>query len=139
MTNKQFLRQAYRLDDLIKSNQREIESLKILMVGVKSPSLSHNSNACSKTDKNASFTRIIEKISVLETNIIEETEKFLEIKIQIRKSIDNMKNVDEKLVLKLKYLEFMTFEEVAESLNYSISQIHRIHKNALHNFKIYKK
>lgn len=123
---------------MIKANEREINNLREIYTVPRSPVYSHENHTPNTSKKGANFEGIVEKICLLESQITRETEKLLDLKLLIMKSIEVMKNNDEKLVLRLKYLEFRTFEEIAEDMSYSVMQIHRIHKNALIHFKIYE-
>lgn len=78
----------------------------------------------------------VNKIIELEKSIKKQIDKMIDLRIDIRDKIDNVENVDEKLLLKLKYLNFYSFEEISEEMNLSLSTIHRIHSNALRNIKI---
>lgn len=46
---------------------------------------------------------------------------------RIENAIDNIKDHYPRLILAYKYLQYKSFEEIAELINYSISQIKRFH------------
>lgn len=56
--------------------------------------------------------------------------------LDIYKKIEKMEDETEKRVLRLKYLEGYSWEQVAEEIGYSVRQIHNIHKRALENLII---
>lgn len=56
--------------------------------------------------------------------------------LDIYNKIEKMEDETEKRVLRLKYLEGYSWEQVAEEIGYSIRQIHNIHKRALENLII---
>lgn len=66
---------------------------------------------------------------------IERLEK-IRIYTGIQEKIRCMDNDNEREVLRLKYLQGMTWEEVAVSMGYSWKQIHRIHGKALASLKM---
>lgn len=55
---------------------------------------------------------------------------------EIEHRIQQMKDEDEQRVLRLRYIKGMKWEEVAVEMGYSWKQIHRIHSEALRNFKM---
>ena len=79
---------------------------------------------------------IIAKIVDLESEIKSEIETFIELKKEIRDTINQLESVNEKLVLKYRYLLFCQWDEICDKLNYSRRQIRRIHDSALVNMEI---
>ena len=55
---------------------------------------------------------------------------------EIERQIGQMKDEDEQRVLRLRYIKGLKWEEVAVEMGYSWKQIHRIHSEALKNFKM---
>ena len=41
----------------------------------------------------------------------------------------------EKLILKYRYIEFLTWEEIAVKLGFTFQWVHVLHKKALNNFE----
>jgi len=137
MTPKQYLRQAYRLNELINSHIREVEQLKLLSTSVPSTDFSKERVQGGKLPGDR-ISNIIAKIVDLEKQINDEIDRFVDLKKEIHDAVDNVKNVNEQLVLRYRYIEFLTWEQISERMNYSIMQVHRIHSNALRNFIIPK-
>jgi DNA-directed RNA polymerase specialized sigma subunit len=137
MTAKQYLRQAYRLNELINSHIREVEQLRLLSTSVPSTDFSKERVQGGKLPGDR-ISNIIAKIVDLEKQINDEIDRFVDLKKEIHDAVDNVKNVNEQLVLRYRYIEFLTWEQISERMNYSIMQVHRIHSNALRNFIIPK-
>lgn len=137
MTPKQYLRQAYRLNELINSHIREVEQLRLLSTSVPSTDFSKERVQGGKLPGDR-ISNIIAKIVDLEKQINDEIDRFVDLKKEIHDAVDNVKNVNEQLVLRYRYIEFLTWEQISERMNYSIMQVHRIHSNALRNFIIPK-
>ena len=135
MTPKQYLRQAYRLNELINSDLEELAQLKALSTSISSPNLSGMPPSGTKSTE-PSFVKCINKIVDLEKIINDEIDKFVELKKEIREVINNVPDPDERLVLRLRYIEFLKWEAVASSMGLSLKQVHRIHASALMNVKI---
>ena len=135
MTPKQYLRQAYRLNELINSDLEELAQLKALSTSISSPNLSGMPPSGTKSTE-PSFVKCINKIVDLENIINDEIDRFVELKKEIREVINNVPDPDERLVLRLRYIEFLKWEAVASSMGLSLKQVHRIHASALMNVKI---
>ena len=130
MQVKQYLRQAYRLNELIEGNKKELEELKLMSTTIPSIDYSKDVVQTSK-EADASFTKIIHKALELERLIHEDTEKMICLKIEIRKTIDSVQDNEEKLLLRLRYLNFMQWDDVCDIMNISPRTAHRIHGSAL--------
>lgn len=137
MTAKQYLRQAYRLNELINSHIKELEQLRLISTSV--PSIDFSKERVQggqfPGDK---IANIVGKIVDLERQINAEIDSFIDLKKEIHDAIEAVKNPNERLVLRCRYIEFLTWEQVAERMNYSIKQVHRIHSEALKNVVVPK-
>lgn len=58
------------------------------------------------------------------------------VKTIIERSIGAMSDPKDRTILKMKYLQDYTFEEIAEAIHYSVSQTKRYHETAIDNFEI---
>lgn len=130
MTAKQYLRQAYRLNDLINSDLAELEQLKVLSTSVSSPNLSGMPGSGQRKQE-APFVNPILKIIDLENYINAEINRFVDLKKEIRTVIFQVPDNSQKLCLKLRYIQFLKWEAVATEMNLSLKQVHRIHNDAL--------
>lgn len=135
MTAKQYLRQAYRLNDLINSDLAELEQLKILSTSVSSPNLSGMPSSGTRKQE-APFVNAVMKIIELEKVIDAEIDRFVDLKKEIRDVINKVPDNSQKLVLKLRYIQFLKWESVAVEMDLSLKQVHRIHNEALKNVKL---
>lgn len=135
MTAKQYLRQAYRLNDLINSDLAELEQLKILSTSVSSPNLSGMPSSGTRKQE-APFVNAVMKIIELEKVIDAEIDRFVDLKKEIRDVINKVPDNNQKLVLKLRYIQFLKWESVAAEMDLSLKQVHRIHNEALKNVKL---
>ena len=135
MTAKEYLQQAYRLNELISSDEREKAALQELLTSLPSQDTSKDIVASSK-DNSASFTKIVEKIADLDAQINKEIDRLVDLKSEIRNVINAVPDNDEKLCLRLRYIELLNWEQVAEKMNYSTIHATRIHGTALKHIKI---
>ena len=137
MTAKQYLKKAYRLNDLIKSNQQELADLRLLSDGV--PGIDYSKERVqSSPSQDAPFVHIVCKIIELENEINAEINRMVSLKLEIRSVINAVQDHDERLLLKYRYLNFMQWDDICEHMQVSMRTAHRIHAAALANVQIPK-
>lgn len=132
MDAKQYLSQAYRLNELILSNKAEIDDLNELKDGL--PGIDYSKDRVQVSPSNdASYTKIIHMIADLEKTIEEDTIRMLSLKKQIRETIQSVQDNEQILALKLRYLNFLQWDDVAARMGVSQRTAIRIHDEALLN------
>lgn len=136
MNSKQYLKQAYRLNELIRCNQQELEELKELSTILPGTDYSKERVKGGGSTGDASYTQIIEKMIALEEAIKADIEKLLSLKLEVRAVINEVVDNEEKLLLKHRYLNFETWEDICELMNVSERTVHRLHSSALKNVKV---
>ncbi|MCD7764025.1 MAG: DUF1492 domain-containing protein [Lachnospiraceae bacterium] len=99
---------------------------------ISSPSLGERVQTSRNTD--APYVRTLEKIMLLEDRITAEIDRLVNLKTEMLAAIEDMENTEEKLLLKYRYFEGHTWEEIAVRMSVSIRTMHRIHGSALQNF-----
>ena len=133
MTAKEYLRQAYRLNELIDSRITELERLREYSTRLTSCGFEgERVSKCRSTE--APFARIIEKIVDLEKVINRDIDRYVDLKTEMNTAIDRVTNVDERLLLRYRYLNNYSWDDIAQLLNVSGRTVHRIHSSALYNF-----
>lgn len=135
MQSKQYLKQAYRLNELIRCNQKELDELHELSTSLPATDYSKDKVQTSLPG-DAGYTNIIAKIDELERVIKEDIEKLLSLKLEIRNVINSVQDNDEKLLLNLRYLNFMSWDEVCFEMSVSMRTAHRIHSMALQSVEV---
>lgn len=136
MNAKQYLKQAYRLNELIESNQEELSALRESASSIPGIDYSKDKIQSSKSSGDAGFVNIVAKIIEIEDSINADISKLFALKLQIRTVINAVENPDERLLLHDRYINFYTWEQVCEKMNVSLRTAHRIHSTALSNVKI---
>ncbi len=134
MKAKEYLNQAYRLNDIIRSDFQELEDLENIKDKICSPILSGLPTAYNSSNDNANYTSTVEKIVELQNKIRIEIDRLIDLRTDIRDKIALVPNKSEHLVLKYRYIDFMTWEQIAVEMHYSFQWIHKIHQKALKNF-----
>lgn len=135
MTAKEYLRQAYRLNELIDSRITELERLRDYSTRLTSCSFEGERVSKSRSTE-APFVKIIEKIVDLEKVINRDIDRYVDLKTEMNAAIDRVSNVDERLLLRYRYLNNYSWDDIAQLLNVSGRTVHRIHSSALYNFSI---
>ena len=135
MNAKQFLKQAYRLNELILSNQRELDDLKVMSTSI--GSIDHAADRVQTSPSgDARYTSIVAKIIELEKEIQEDIDKLFALKIEIRNAINDLDDNDEKLILKNRYLNFMTWDQIGQELHMSARTMKRKEASALDHIQV---
>ena len=129
MTAKEYLRQAYRLDQKINSDLEEVAALREMASSVSSPQLSERVQTSRKGD--APFVRCLEKIIELEDKINKEIDLLVELKKEIRMVITTVEDTDERMVLKYRYVHNYTWEQICNELHADARTVRRWHGKAL--------
>jgi len=129
LTNKEYLRQAYRLDQKINSDIEEITRLREIASSISSPVLGDKVQT-SRTGE-APFVRSVEKILMLEEKINREIDILVDLKEQMRDVIASVPDTDERMVLRYRYIHNLTWEQIGNELNADARTIRRWHGNAL--------
>lgn len=134
MTAKEYLSQAYRLDNLINNNVRELERLRDLATRVASPSYEEHYSA--PRSQEPPFVKYTNRYIDLDRTINADIDRYVALKTEIRQTIAKLKNADEQLVLRLKYLDHLTWPQVAHELKVDKSTVRRWHDAALEHLEL---
>ena len=129
MTSKEYLRQAYRLDQKINSDIEEVARLREMSTSISSPVLGDKVQTSRNGD--APFVRSVEKILLLEEKINREIDTLVDLKQQMREVIAAVPDTDERMVLRYRYIHNLTWEQIGNELNADARTIRRWHGSAL--------
>lgn len=134
MTARDFLNQPYEQLRLIDAKKQKITFYKEMAVNVSSPGFEEHHNATRNTE--AIFVRYLRKAMNLEEELKEDQKVLDELKFKVDIALDKMQDPKEEILLRYRYLKFMTIKEISREMNYSIRWIKRLHAQALRNFEI---
>ncbi len=137
MTAKDFLNQAYCLNKLIQSHQRELAELEEMGACISSSNLSGMPSGSRNTE--APFVRQVMKKIDLENQIKQEIANLIDLKKQIHDAIDAVPDPKQRLVLRYRYIEFFPWGRIIDEMKdsfYSERQIYRFHSEGLKNIKM---
>ncbi|MBD5537798.1 MAG: sigma-70 family RNA polymerase sigma factor [Lachnospiraceae bacterium] len=134
MTAKEYLNRARHLDALINCRLREIDYWRDLSSSVSGSNFETHYNPNRPTE--ASFVRCLEKIDEIQRSVEEKVAYLVRLKEEINAAIDMLENRDEQLVLRYRYLDDCTWEQISRMLNVSLRTVHRVHGSALQHFSV---
>lgn len=134
MNAREYLRQAYRLDQRINCDLQEVGRLRVMAESIGSPVLGERVQTSHDVD--AHFSRSIEKILVMENMIDQEVDLYVNLRDQIRSVISAVKNPNEQLVLRYRYIHNNTWEKIGEILKVDARTVRRWHDEALKHVQV---
>ena len=106
-----------------------MEELEELSTSVRSPSLEEKNNTQMST--HAPFEKMLFKIYGLEEEIKKDVEQLLALNHQINKTIDGLKNYDERMILKYRYLHNFSYPDIASKLYVDEKTVRRWEQSAI--------
>ena len=124
MNVKAWLNRARNIDREIDSLLRARTEARNKLLSVTS---SYEAIVVSGTKDPHKFDRLTE----LETEIDNQIDNLVSVKAEILREINKLEDWRYRVVLRLRYLESKTFEQIAVEINYSYKQTCRIHGRAL--------
>lgn len=88
----------------------------------------------SELQKSRNTKEVAEQIEQLQQEIEKNSENLLEWMIEIKSRIERLGNPDLILLLKKRYIELKSIEEIAEEMHYCERQVYRLLKEAYSEF-----
>jgi DNA-directed RNA polymerase specialized sigma subunit len=128
MTKKEYLAQAYRLDQRINSKLAQVTALNDLATKCTSTltDMPRNPSRGISTMADA-----VEKIVDLQTEINRDIDDLVDLKRDIVRAIKTVVNTEYQTILELRYLCFKTWEQIAVDMGYNVRHVYRIHDEAV--------
>lgn len=133
MTAKEYLLQAYRIDQRINSKLEQIVSLRALAAKATS---TLSDTPPSGTRNVHSMEETIAKMVDLENEINIDIDTLVDLKREFVLIIKKINNPEYQTLLELRYLCFKTWGQIAVDMGYSLQHIFRIHDKALKDISI---
>ena len=126
MTAKEYLGQAYRLDQRINSKLEQVLSLRELTTKA----------TATMSDMPGGGSRNVYKIVDLENEINADIDKLVDLKREMVAVIKAVENPEYQTLLELRYLCFKTWEQIAVDMKYSTRNVYMLHDAAISAIKI---
>lgn len=130
MTAKEYLSQIRVIDEAIKSKSKQLKSLADSLLLIPSQDIS-SERVQTSAKLDASFTKNVETITELESQIIE-------LNAQMSKIIDKIYSLDDLLQIKVlckHYVDGKNLRRVSDELEYTYDWVKKIHAKALGNIE----
>ena len=128
MSTKDYLSQAYRIDQRINSKLAQVMSLRDLL-GKATGTLSGAPKAA--TPNPHSMEDTMAKMVDLENEINDDIDALVDLKTEIMRRIKRVENTEYQTILELRYLCFKRWEVIAVELGYDLRYLYKLHDQAL--------
>ena len=128
MNAKEYLSQAYRIDQRINSKLEQVMSLRTLL-GKATGTLNGAPKAA--TPNPHSMEDTICKMVDMENEINADIDMLVDLKAKIMTCIKQIGNPEYQTLLELRYLCFKRWEDVAAELGYDLRYVYKLHDQAL--------
>ena len=128
MTAKEYLGQAYRLDQRINSELEQVMSLRTLATKATS---TLSDTPPSGTRNVHHMEDIIVKIIEMENEINRDIDNLVDLKREMVSVIKAVTDPELQTLLELRYLCFKSWEQIAVEMEYSIQHIFRLHDKSI--------
>lgn len=134
MKTKKYLGQIERLNYMIEFKTNELKTLNVMATAIKSAT-SDDIKIQSGSPHNKLEDSCIQ-IADSEQELKDLISRFLATKKRIVSEIEQLEDTNEYTVLIMRYVERRSMRDIAESLNYSVKNIERIHTKAIESFTL---
>ena len=128
MTAKEYLGQAYRLDQRITSKLQQIDSLRSLTRKV---TASYDGEVVSRTRNVHSLEDAIIRLMEAEEEINRQVDELIHLKTDIGETINKVRNESYRLILEKRYLCFLPWDQIASEMHYSRRWVLNKHERSL--------
>lgn len=128
MTAKEYLSQAYRIDQRINSKLEQVQSLRDLATKATATLSDMPRNPSPNIHRMQDF---IAKALDLESEINADLKSLIDLKLEVVTIIKCVERTELQTILEMRYLCFKTWEDIAVTLHYDLRHIHRLHGRAL--------
>ena len=136
MTAKEYLNQAYRLDQRIRSKQEQISALNDLAT---SCSASMTGMPRNPNKGGSRMADAVCKIVDLQDSIAADMQELVELKAEIISTIKAVDCIEYQLILEKRYISGKSWPEIAVDLGYKMRHLYKLHDEALAAVKIPEK
>lgn len=128
MDAKEYLRQAYRLDRKIKSKLDLVLSLRELATKT---SQVLNAEPVSGTKNPYPMADAVGRLVDVEREIDRDTDRLVCKKIEISRIIGKMRDAKCGELMRLRYISFDSWEDIAEKMNFTVRWVQKLHAKGL--------
>ena len=128
MTAKEYLNQAYRVDQRVNSKLHQLESLKDMATKATS---TLGTEHVSGTRNVHRLADTIDNIIALENEINDDIDHLVDLKRDVMKTLSQVHDTNCLMLLELRYLSFKSWDEIADEMDFGSRWVHILHSKAL--------
>ncbi len=128
MTAKEYLNQAYRVDQRVNSKLHQLESLKDMATKATS---TLGTEPVSGTRNVHRLADTIDNIIALENEINDDIDHLVDLKRDVMKTLSQVHDTNCLMLLELRYLSFKSWDDIAAEMHYGSRWVHILHSKAL--------
>lgn len=128
MNAKEYLSQAYLLDQRINNKLSQKEHLKSQTMKV---TASYKQDKVSSTKQKSPMEEAIIKTIILEQEINKNIDELYRIKIDMTIFISEIEEPLNRLLIDLRYIQGKRWDDIADYLGYNVRWVHKLHLKAL--------
>lgn len=133
MTAKEYLGQAYRLDQRINSKLEQVASLNELATKCTSTLTGMPRNPNRGT---SAMADAVGKIVDLQAEINRDIDRLVDLKREMVRLIKAVDDTEYQTLLELRYLCFKTWEQIAVDMGYNVRHVYRLHDEAVESITV---
>jgi len=133
MTSKEYLSQAYRIDRVVKAKLEQVQSLKELAT---TASATLSDTPRSETRNVRRMEDIIVEIVVMKDEVLADIATLVATKREIADAIRDVECADCRVLLELRYMNFLPWGAIASAMSFSKQHIFRLHAQALEKVSV---
>ena len=136
MTAKEYLAQAFRLDQRINSKLEQVSRLRSMAMKATG---SFQAERISGTKQHSPMESSLVKVIDLEYEINDDIDRLVDLKREIANLIDRIGDPSYRLLLEMRYLGGNTWEDISIRMGYDLRWVYRLHGKALIEFDLTRK
>jgi len=134
VTIKQQLRRIYRVQIAIKAKEEKIRELREIAESIRGTSYD-TPRVATSPGGGAGFESVAVKVADLTTQMEKDYGELMEMLSGGIALIRSVENVTNRTILEMRYINGMTFEEIADRMHYSVQTIYRRHQEGIKQIK----
>ena len=128
MNAKEYLRQAWNIDQRIKDKMEQLKRLKEMATNVTSVISDMPRSASPNPHK---MEDAVLRLAAMETEIDADIGRLVNLKIEITRTIWQVEDENCRTLLEMRYINFRQWEDIAEAMGITVRWLHRLHAKAL--------
>ena len=128
MNAKEYLRQAWNIDQRIKDKLDQVARLKEMTMNVTSVISDMPRNATPNPQK---MEDAVLRLAEMESEIDADIGRLVNLKIEIMQTIWRVEDTNCRTLLEMRYINFKSWEEIETAMGITVRWLHRLHAKAL--------